>query len=90
MRLTITEKLRNIWGWNESLENIHIKKFSQIDGLTHEIYNNETGEKRTKIIGWTKRNDHRHHALDALVIACTDQSLIQKINTLNAQSTKII
>ena len=84
----ITEKLRNIWGWNESLENIHIKKFSQIDGLTHEIYNNETGEKRTKIIGWTKRNDHRHHALDALVIACTDQSLIQKINTLNAQSTK--
>lgn len=27
------------------------------------------------------RDDHRHHAVDALVIACTDQRLVQRIST---------
>lgn len=35
---------------------------------------------------WKKnRTDHRHHAMDALVIALCDHSLIQKAATMNAQ-----
>lgn len=37
---------------------------------------------------WSKRIDHRHHAIDALVVACTQQGFIQRINTLNADETK--
>jgi CRISPR/Cas system Type II protein with McrA/HNH and RuvC-like nuclease domain len=40
-----------------------------------------------KFIGYSKRLDHRHHALDAIIIACTRQQHIQYINTLNAQFT---
>lgn len=37
------------------------------------LLNTEDGQKN--------RDDHRHHALDALVIACTTQSLVQRIST---------
>lgn len=30
------------------------------------------------------RDDHRHHALDAIVIACTTQSMLTKMSTYNA------
>ncbi|MFT4152711.1 type II CRISPR RNA-guided endonuclease Cas9 [Parafilimonas sp.] len=33
---------------------------------------------------FSKRLDHRHHALDAIIIACTKQWHIQYVNTLNA------
>ncbi|HRH37419.1 MAG TPA: type II CRISPR RNA-guided endonuclease Cas9, partial [Flavobacteriales bacterium] len=36
------------------------------------LLNNEADQKN--------RDDHRHHAVDALVIACTTQSLVQKIS----------
>lgn len=31
------------------------------------------------------RDDHRHHAVDALVVACTDRSLFQRLSRLSAQ-----
>lgn len=31
------------------------------------------------------RNDHRHHAIDAITIALTEQSYVQKLSTYNAQ-----
>ena len=37
-----------------------------------------------RIKDWTKRLDNRHHAVDALAIACTTQGMIQRLNTLNA------
>ncbi|MEP5235224.1 MAG: type II CRISPR RNA-guided endonuclease Cas9, partial [Cyclobacteriaceae bacterium] len=35
------------------------------------------------INGYTKRIDHRHHAMDALTVACTDQKAIKRLNDLN-------
>ncbi len=32
---------------------------------------------------WHKRDDHRHHAVDAVVVACTSQAIITHLNTLN-------
>ena len=40
-----------------------------------------------KFTGFSKRVDHRHHALDALIIACTKQNHIQYINNLNKINT---
>jgi CRISPR-associated endonuclease Csn1 len=36
----------------------------------------------------TKRIDHRHHAMDALVIACTKRKHIQYLNSLNNEKEK--
>jgi CRISPR/Cas system Type II protein with McrA/HNH and RuvC-like nuclease domain len=33
--------------------------------------------------GYSKRIDHRHHALDAIIVACTMQKHIQYINNMN-------
>ena len=35
------------------------------------------------IKGWSKRIDHRHHAVDALIIACTQPAHIKRLNDLN-------
>lgn len=35
------------------------------------------------IKGWSKRYDHRHHALDALVVALTDERAVKRLNDLN-------
>lgn len=40
------------------------------------------GNAATPRPGKKNRNDHRHHAVDALVIGCTSQSLLQQIATL--------
>ncbi|WP_068246099.1 type II CRISPR RNA-guided endonuclease Cas9 [Hydrotalea flava] len=43
--------------------------------------------KNNKLVlkGWNKRIDHRHHAIDALVIACTEPSHIKRLNDLNKE-----
>jgi len=42
-------------------------------------------KKNNKLVfeGWSKRIDHRHHAIDALVVACTKPTHIKKLNDLN-------
>ncbi len=46
------------------------------------------GRRIRRIKDWTKRNDHRHHAMDALTIAFTKPSFIQYLNNLNARGNK--
>jgi CRISPR-associated endonuclease Csn1 len=41
-----------------------------------------------KVLVGKNRTDHRHHALDALVLACTQLRHLQKIATLLGQGTK--
>lgn len=43
-----------------------------------------------RIKDWTKRLDNRHHAVDALAIACTTQGMIQRLNTLNASREEML
>jgi CRISPR-associated endonuclease Csn1 len=66
-------------------------KAFETKSLTHytKQLNNKTGnyEDREVFEGYSKRLDHRHHALDAIIIACTKQNHIQYINTLNAINT---
>ncbi|MCL2414823.1 MAG: hypothetical protein FWC94_06180 [Bacteroidales bacterium] len=44
-------------------------------------------KKNNKLVikGWSKRVDHRHHAIDALIIACTEQVHVNRLNNLNKE-----
>lgn len=86
---SVTAELRHIWGWDEVLENLQLPKYKEL-GLTEIIESGKDGKthKREKIAGWTKRDDHRHHAIDALTIACTKQGFIQRFNRLNSSKVR--
>ena len=83
---SITDFVKHVWGWDTVLHDFHFPVYKEM-GMTELYKNPDSGQgPREKIIGWNKRMDHRHHAIDALTIACTRQSFIQRINHLNAQS----
>ena len=86
---SVTEKLRKLWGWEEALMHLQLEKYKAA-GKTEwfEYESNGQTHKKERILGWTKRDDHRHHAIDALTIACTQQGFIQRINTLNSKYTR--
>ncbi|MDR2409842.1 MAG: type II CRISPR RNA-guided endonuclease Cas9 [Bacteroidales bacterium] len=77
--MEITEgrfKQMEIWDWDEKRDCPKIewiKKYFDKEKQKH-IYD---------IKNWSKRYDHRHHAIDALTVALTEQSHIQRLNNLN-------
>lgn len=83
---SITDRLREDWQLVDVMQELNWDKYNKL-GLT-EIIENRDGHKIKRITDWTKRNDHRHHAMDALTVAFTNRSLIQYLNTLNARSDK--
>jgi CRISPR-associated endonuclease Csn1 len=82
----ITDRLRNDWGLVDVLKELNLPKYQTL-GMT-EIIENRNGDKKEHIKDWTKRNDHRHHAMDAITVAFTKPSYIQYLNNLNARSDK--
>ncbi len=82
----ITDRLRQDWGLIDTMQELNWEKYAK-QGLT-EIITDKNGQKTGRIKNWTKRNDHRHHAMDALVIAFTKRSIIQYLNNLNSRSDK--
>lgn len=83
---SITDRLREDWELVDVMKELSWDKYEKL-GLT-ETYTDSEGRKIGKIKDWTKRNDHRHHAMDALTIAFTKPSYIQYLNNLNARSNK--
>ncbi|PQA94074.1 type II CRISPR RNA-guided endonuclease Cas9 [Chryseobacterium shigense] len=79
----ITDKLREDWNLVNTMKELNLEKYKKL-GLTETIINSK-GEEKQRIIDWTKRNDHRHHAMDALTVAFTTHSHIQYLNYLNAR-----
>ncbi|MEG2509185.1 MAG: type II CRISPR RNA-guided endonuclease Cas9, partial [Chryseobacterium sp.] len=87
----VTAKLRNLWGWDDVLMNLQMPKYKELGQSVVKEWTSEHGKRKhqkEEIENWTKRDDHRHHAIDALVIACTKQGFIQRINTLNSSDTR--
>lgn len=82
----VTDRLREDWQLVDVMQELNWDKYAQ-QGLTEE-WNDKDGRKIRRIKEWTKRNDHRHHAMDALTIAFTKHSFIQYLNNLNARSDK--
>lgn len=82
---SITDFIRHIWGWDEVLHSLNFRRYKEA-GLTEIVERDVNGEKVEveRIKDWSKRMDHRHHAVDALTIACTKQGYIQRINNLSS------
>jgi CRISPR-associated endonuclease Csn1 len=90
---TITSILKQDWGLNDVWNDLMLPRFERLNELTKTTdftYYNTNHQKHLPTVpdslrkGYQlKRIDHRHHAMDALVIACTTRS---HINFLNNQS----
>ncbi|AUS05054.1 type II CRISPR RNA-guided endonuclease Cas9 [Pseudotamlana carrageenivorans] len=79
---SITDKLREDWDLINVMKELNLPKYRQL-GLTV-LEERKNGNKVEQIIDWSKRNDHRHHAMDALAVAFTTHNHIQYINNLNS------
>lgn len=82
---SVTDFLRHTWGWDTVLHTLNLPRYKK-GGLTEIVETEHRGQKHTeeRIVGWSKRLDHRHHAIDALTIACTKQGYIQRLNNLSS------
>lgn len=90
----ITNTLKQDWGLNEVWNGLILPRFERMNALTNSTMftsKNKEGHTIPAIPldlskGFQKKRiDHRHHALDALVIACTTRD---HVNLLNNQSAK--
>ena len=83
---SVTDFIRRVWGYDMVLHNLNLERYRKGE-LTEMVEYDHKGQihKEERIIGWSKRVDHRHHAIDALVIAMTQQGFIQRLNHLNTE-----
>ncbi len=81
----ITDFLREKWELKDVLQEISFDKYKAIGQIETKEYKDKQGNIKTfeTIKDWSKRDDHRHHAVDALICALTDQKIIFKLNNLN-------
>lgn len=85
----VTAKLRQLWGYDNILRDLNLERYKSMgetEVVTVEHRDGERTDERIK--DWSKRKDHRHHAIDALVVACTRQSYIQRLNRVNAEADR--
>lgn len=96
---SITSTLKQDWGLNDVWNELITPRFERLNDLTKSNnfgqWTNKDGKRvfQTEIPlelqkGFTKKRiDHRHHAMDALVIACASRSHINYLNNESAKST---
>ena len=80
----VTARLRSLWGYDDILHTLNLDRYDSLGETERVSREGETTEK-LRITNWSKRMDHRHHAIDALVVACTRQSYIQRLNRLSSE-----
>lgn len=80
---SITDRLREDWDLVNIMQELNFDKFKKL-GLTEKVQKKD-GTFKERIVDWSKRNDHRHHAMDALTVAFTKHNHIQYLNYLNAR-----
>lgn len=92
---TITDRLKKDWGLNDVWNRIIISRFQRmndITGSTNFTTVNTSGETIPSMPlelqkGFNKKRiDHRHHAMDAMVIACTTRDHVNLLNNEAALS----
>lgn len=93
----ITDQLKRDWGLNDVWNTIVYPRFERLNELTKSNKFGQWENKNGKRVFQTqmplelqkgfnkKRIDHRHHAMDALVIACATRS---HVNYLNNEAAK--
>ncbi|CAH0269021.1 type II CRISPR RNA-guided endonuclease Cas9 [Chryseobacterium sp. Bi04] len=91
----ITTQLKQDWGLNDVWNELILPRFERMNQLTNSTDFTSWNENHQKFLptvpvefskGFSKKRiDHRHHALDALIIACATKD---HVNLLNNQSAK--
>ncbi len=91
---SITSKLKQDWGLNDKWNELILPRFERLNELTNSTdftTKNTNGviipivpDKLSKGFN-KKRIDHRHHALDALVIACCTKKHTNYLGALNSE-----
>ncbi len=87
----ITSFLRSRWGLRKLFMELTESRFKQMElwdsskKWVNKYFDDEQKRNVYEIKHWSKRYDHRHHAIDALVVALTEQSHIQRLNNLNKE-----
>ena len=91
----ITSILRQDWGLNDVWDNLILPRFERMNNLLQKekftIYSIEK-QKKIPVVPINdqfksfqkKRIDHRHHAMDAIIIACATREHINYINNQHA------
>lgn len=92
---TITDRLKKDWGMNDVWNRIILPRFIRLNELTNSTHFtsvNTSGEVIPAMPlelqkGFNKKRiDHRHHAMDAIVIACTTRDHVNLLNNEAALS----
>ena len=78
-----TALLRHYWGLNGILKNLSNSSLFSKDSKKLEKKSEQKQEGKY-------RGDHRHHAIDAIVIGMTNKSLLKKIATESKKSEKVL
>lgn len=91
----VTSKLKQDWGLNDKWNEIIAPRFKRLNELTQSdkfgFWDKEINAFRIQVPddiskGFSKKRiDHRHHALDALVVACTTRNHTNYLSALNAE-----
>jgi CRISPR-associated endonuclease Csn1 len=94
---SITSELKKNWGLNNVWKEIIRPRFERLEKITGNQYIiHDKDEHGNPLFHFNvkenegldlKRIDHRHHALDALIIAATTREHIRYLNTLSAADT---
>ncbi|MDR1896504.1 MAG: hypothetical protein LBR10_06920 [Prevotellaceae bacterium] len=93
----ITSTLKRHWQLNETWNELIAPRFKRLNELTnsnlfgeirlingHEVFINQVPEEINNDFN-PKRIDHRHHALDALIIALTTENHVNYLNNISSQ-----
>ena len=95
---SITSKMKQDWGLNDVWNDIVSPRFERLNAISNSNLYGKIENKNGKNIFQTtvpeeiakgfskKRIDHRHHALDALVIACITKDHINYLNSINSEN----
>lgn len=92
---SITSELKNEWGLNSIWKGILKPRFERLEKIEQKKMIFEDEEDKNKFHFHIpqnpelelKRIDHRHHALDAIIVAATTREHIRYLNSLNAVDT---
>ncbi len=92
----VTAKLKQDWGLNDKWNELIAHRFQRLNEMTNSkdfgFWDNDINAFRTQVPdeidkgGFSKKRiDHRHHAMDALVIACCTRDHAHYLSALNAE-----
>lgn len=89
----ITDRLKKDWGMNDVWNKIVLPRFERLNQLTGKNCFTATSAEGHTIPAMPlelqkgfnkKRIDHRHHAMDAIVIACASRNIVNYLNNESA------